>query len=127
MLHEVLAAYLEKVEQAILQCRNVYVERYVEEIVTSERMNLRVRLRFERGHLLEINEAVVVEDNSLVPLDYRYHCQDENNRLIFRYDSTPHYPNLSSFPHHKHLPDAVIPSNKPDIESVIEEAERVGP
>ena len=76
MLHEVLAAYLEKVEQAILQCRNVYVERYVEEILTSERMNLRVRLRFERGHLLEINEAVVVEDNYLVPLDYRYHCQD---------------------------------------------------
>ena len=37
MLHEVLAAYLEKVEQAILQCRNVYVERYVEEILTSER------------------------------------------------------------------------------------------
>ena len=28
MLHEVLAAYLEKVEQAILQCRNVYVECY---------------------------------------------------------------------------------------------------
>ncbi len=53
MLHEVLAAYLEKVEQAILQCRNIY--------------------------------------------------------------------------HHKHLPDAVIPSNKPDIESVIEEAERVSP
>ncbi len=58
MLHEVLATCLKKVEQAILQCRNVYVERYVEEIFTSKRMNLRVRLRFERGHLLEINEAV---------------------------------------------------------------------
>ena len=126
MLHEVLVAYLEKVEQAILQYRNVYVERYIEEILTPERMNLRVRLRFEQGHLLEINEAVV-ETNSLVPLDYRYHCQDENNCLTFRYDSTPHYPNLSSFPHHKHLPDAVIPSNKPDIESVIKEAERVCP
>jgi hypothetical protein len=125
MLHEVLAAYLDKVEQAILQCRNVYVERYIEEILTPERINLRIRLRFEQSHLLEINEAVVVENNSLVPLDYRYHCPDENNRLIFRYDSTPHYPNLSSFPHHKHLPDAVIPSDKPDIESVIEEAERV--
>ena len=79
MLHEVLVAYLEKVEQAILQCRNVYVERYVEEVLTPERINLRVRLRFEQGHLLEINEAVVVENNSLVPLDYRYHCQDENN------------------------------------------------
>nr|WP_253881088.1 MULTISPECIES: DUF6516 family protein [Microcystis] len=36
-------------------------------------------------------------------LDYRYHFQDEQNNLVFRYDSTPHFPNLSTFPHHKHL------------------------
>ena len=109
--------------QAIIQCRDAYVERYVEEILTPERVNLRIRLRFDQGHLLEINEAVVVEDDSLVSLDYRYHCQDENNRLIFRYDSTPHFPDLSSFPHHKHLPDTVIPSDKPDIDQIIKEAE----
>ena len=123
MLHEILSDYLEKVTQAILQCRDAYVERYVEEILTPERVNLRIRLRFDQGHLLEINEAVVVEDNSLVSLDYRYHCQDENNRLIFRYDSTPHFPDLSNFPHHKHLPDTVISSDKPDIEEIIKEAD----
>ena len=125
MLHEILSDYLEKVTQAILQCSDAYVERYVEEILTPERVNLRIRLRFDQGHLLEINEAVVVEDNSLVSLDYRYHCQDENNRLIFRYDSTPHFPDLSSFPHHKHLPDTVIPSDKPEIGQIIKEAEEV--
>lgn len=123
MLHEILSDYLEMVAQAILQCSDAYVERYVEEILTPERVNLRIRLRFDQGHLLEINEAVVVEDNSLVSLDYRYHCQDENNRLIFRYDSTPHFPDLSSFPHHKHLPDTVIPSDKPEIDQLIKEAE----
>ncbi len=123
MLHEILSDYLEKVTQAILQCRYAYVERYVEEILTPERVNLRIRLRFDQGHLLEVNEAVVVEDNSLVSLDYRYHCQDENNRLIFRYDSTPHFPDLSSFPHHKHLPDTVISSDKPDIVQIVKEAE----
>ena len=123
MLHEILSDYLEKVTQAILQCRDAYVERYVEEILTPERVNLRIRLRFDQGHLLEINEAVVVENNSLVSLDYRYHYQDENNRLIFRYDSTPHFPDLSSFPHHKHLPDTVISSDKPDIDKIIKEAE----
>ena len=80
MLHEALADYLEKIEQAILHCGNAYVERYIEEIVTPEQVNLRIRLRFEQGHLLEISEAVVVEKNSLVPLDYRYHCQDRHNR-----------------------------------------------
>ena len=122
MLHEALADYLEKIEQAILHCGNAYVERYIEEIVTPERVNLRIRLRFEQGHLLEISEAVVVEKNSLVPLDYRYHCQDRHNRLIFRYDSAPHFPGLLSFPQHKHLPDDVIPAHKPDIEQVVREA-----
>ena len=127
MLHEVLAAYLESVEQAILRCRSAYVERYVEEVIAPERVNLRIRLRFEQGHLLEINEAVIVEKGSLVPLDYRYHCQNGQNRLIFRYDSTPHFPNLSSFPYHKHLPGEVIDSDRPDLSAVIEEAERARP
>jgi len=58
-------------------------------------------------------------------LDYRYHCQDEQNRLIFRYDSTPHFPDLPSFPHHKHLQDEVIASQKPDIYQVLQEAANV--
>ncbi|MBI5847234.1 MAG: hypothetical protein HZB31_04675 [Nitrospirae bacterium] len=122
MLHKVLSAYLDRVERAILQCRNAYVEIYTEEILTPERASLRIRLRFEQGHLLEINEAVVIVDNKLVPLDYRYHCQDEQNRLIFRYDSTPHFPDLPGFPHHKHLPDDVIASERPDIERVVQES-----
>jgi hypothetical protein len=122
MLHETLAQYLARVEQAILQCSNAYVERYTEEILTPRRANLRIRLRFEQGHLLEINEAVVVVEGRLVPLDYRYRCQDAHNHVIFRYDSTPHFPGLRNFPHHKHLPDEVIGCEKPDIEQVVQEA-----
>ena len=56
-------------------------------------------------------------------LDYRYHCQNTENGLLFRYDNTPHFPTLSSFPHHKHLPDDVIVSVKPTIFQVIKESE----
>jgi len=42
--------------------------------------------------------------------------------LIFRYDSTPHFPNLPNFPHHKHLPDDIIASEKPEITQVLKEA-----
>lgn len=122
MLQETLAEYLARVEQAILRCSNAYVERYTEEILTPQRANLRVRLRFEQGYLLEINEAVVMIEDRLVPLDYRYHCQDALNHVIFRYDSTPHFPVLPNFPHHKHLPDDVIGCEKPDIEQVVQEA-----
>ena len=33
---------------------------------------------------------------------YRYHFQDKNNDLIFRYVNTPHFPGLNTYPNHKH-------------------------
>ncbi len=49
MLHESLKNYLDAaVEQAIFGCDDVYVERYTEEIPTTERVNLRLRLPFIR-------------------------------------------------------------------------------
>ena len=122
MLLKLLSDYLNQVEQAIVQCENAYVERYQEEILTSQRANLRIRLRFKQIHLLEINEAIVITDNYLEFLDYRYHFQDEKNNLVFRYDSTPHFPNISTFPHHKHLPNDVISCHKPEITQVLKEA-----
>ena len=123
MLRDVLGRYLASVESAILKCKNTYVERYTEEVITPTRANLRIRLRFTNGSLMEINEALVVQENRLVPLDYRYHFQDKENNLIFRYDNTPHFPHIASFPHHKHLPNKVRASQKPDIEQVLREAE----
>ncbi|MBE8993230.1 toxin TumE [Microcystis aeruginosa] len=122
MLLKLLSDYLNQVEQAIVQCENAYVERYQEEILTSQRANLIIRLRFKQTHLLEINEAIIITDNYLEFLDYRYHFQDEKNNLVFRYDSTPHFPNLSTFPHHKHLPNDVISCHKPEITQVLTEA-----
>jgi hypothetical protein len=57
----------------------------------------------------------LVVDDRITPIDYRYHFQDENNKVIFRYDSTPHFPDLSTFPHHKHLTDTVIAADQPNI------------
>ncbi len=125
MLHEIIADYLDQIEQTVLQYCNISVDRYVEEILTSERVNLRIRIRFKSGHLLEISEAVVAKNNRLIHLDYRYHCQDQQNHLIFRYDNTPHFPRLSTFPHHKHLSDDVVAWEKPDLRMVIEEAVQV--
>nr|WP_277877409.1 DUF6516 family protein [Aulosira sp. FACHB-615] len=79
-------------------------------------------MRFNQTHLLEINEALLITGNQLEFLDYRYHFQDERSCLVFRYDNTPHFPNLSTFPHHKHLPDDVISSDKPEITQVLKEA-----
>jgi hypothetical protein len=122
MLHRQLAAYLDAVDQVILNSKVTYVERYSEEILTPERVNLRIRIRFERGELLEINEAVIIVNDRLTHLGYRYHFQDRRNCLIFRYDNTPHFPDLLTFPHHKHCPGEVVASEQPHISQVLEEA-----
>jgi len=125
MLPKILSNYLDRIEREIIKCNKAYIENYDEEILSSSRVNLRLRLRFSQNQLLEINEAIILQGKSFKFLDYRYHFQDADNQLIFRYDSTPHFPNLPNFPYHKHLPDDVVSADKPDIFLVIMEAKEI--
>ena len=125
MLLDALASYLEDIESAVCKLSDVYVEQYEEEHLTPNRVNLRIRIRFAKGWLLELNEATIIEQRNFRHLGYRYHFQDEKNELIFRYDNTPHYPDLKSFPHHRHSSREVIAAEKPSIPSVLEEAKQI--
>jgi hypothetical protein len=125
MLHELLVHYLEDIESAVRKLNDAYVEEYQEEYLTSDRVNLRIRIRFAKGFLLELNEATTVEHGTIRHLGYRYHFQGEKNELIFRYDNTPHYPDLKPFPHHKHLAREVIGTRKPSIQTVLEEVKSI--
>lgn len=117
-----LAAYLQGVESTVAALCGADVESYVEELLTPGRANLRIRVRFANGRLLEVNEAVAVLAETLCHLDYRYHCQGPDNKLVFRYDNTPHFPELPGFPHHKHLPGKTVPAPRPPIAEVIADA-----
>lgn len=121
MLHEAISHYLREVEAILGGIEDAYAELYEEEILASDRVNLRIRLRFYNGYLLELNESITFEDE-VRHLGYRYHFQDKEKNLVFRYDNTPHFPNLETFPHHKHLKDEVIATNKPPLVRVIEES-----
>ena len=122
MLAESLSKYLSNVEAAVRRLEFAYVERYEEELVTPERVNLRIRMRFPTGHMLELNEAIFYEAGHVNHLAYRYHFQDRKTNLVFRYDNTPHFPDVNGFPHHKHLGDGVVGTSKPSIFQVIDEA-----
>ena len=125
MLHDILSLYLESIEALIKNLRDAYVERYEEEILAFNRINLRIRVRFKTGYLFELNEAAIVVADQFKRLNYRYHFQDSQNNLVFRYDNTPHFPDLESFPHHKHLSNKVISSEEPSAIMAIEEAIRL--
>ena len=33
---------------------------------------------------------------------YSYHWQDSDGQMIVRWDNKPHWPNIKTFPYHKH-------------------------
>jgi hypothetical protein len=57
---------------------------------------------------------------------YCYHYQLADNSLVFRYDNTPHYPDLPNRPHHRH-DDAEhvigISEELPNLEMILQEIE----
>jgi hypothetical protein len=95
-----------------------------EEFLTPDRVNLRIRVRFYNGCLLQVNESVVFHEK-IEHLGYRYHYQGKDNELIFRYDNTPHFPDLQTFPDHKHHQAGVDSSGPPSVLKAIEEAAEI--
>jgi hypothetical protein len=81
------------------------------------------KITFIDESILEFSEVKNSEKHTKIK--YRYHFRNKKDDLIFRYDNAKHYPNLMSFPHHKHLPNNTIESNEPDILSVLNEIERI--
>ena len=61
MLRDALVHYLEDIESAVRELNDVYVEHYEEEYLASDRVNLRIRIRFATGSLLELNESAILE------------------------------------------------------------------
>ena len=125
LLNPLLSGYLSEIEHAVGELADAYVELYEEEIITAERANLRIRIRMANEYLLELNEAVISEAGQIKRLGYRYHFQDRYNDIVFRYDNTPHFPKLVSFPHHKHIKNQVIEIDPPSIPNVIREADEL--
>ena len=50
---------------------------------------------------------------------------DNSNEMLFRYDNTKHYPNISTFPHHKHIQNRVLESTEPEIRNILYEIELI--
>jgi hypothetical protein len=119
---DILRDYIDDIEQYLLQMPNIYVEQFNATLLTTDRANLKLRIRFKGIYLLAVSEASQILNGQVTQIDYRYHFQDENNQVIFRYDSTPHFPDLPTFPHHKHLPDSVIAAHRPSLTQVLQEA-----
>jgi hypothetical protein len=57
--------------------------------------------------------------------DYSFHYH-KAGETVFRYDDSPHYPQLATFPHHRHVgkKEIAYASPPPTVEEVLKEVEQ---
>lgn len=89
------------------------------------RGSIRIRATLRNSHILEFAEYVSESKGQLEKLNYSYHWQDEQGKLLKRWDNAPHFLKLSNAPHHIHLDEenVVSASQVPDLAAVLAEIE----
>jgi hypothetical protein len=73
---------------------------------------IRFKLQLSNGNRIELTERLIQIDQTLQRTKYSYHLQDSVGNLILRYDNAPHFPQISTYPHHKHTAETVESSNE---------------
>lgn len=59
-------------------------------------------------HLRDYSRLFIKEFKEPHRRKYSFHWQDKSGELIIRWDNAPHFPQLTNFPHHKHLSDRSV-------------------
>lgn len=87
---------------------------------------IRGDITFVDGALLHFRELIDLE-SSPPRLMYSFHYQRADASLIFRYDDTPHHPELATFPHHKHeqADSNALAAEPPTLATVLDEIGRL--
>ena len=119
-----LHRYLSRLHDTILSRHELQIEE-MEILDRSDRpgqtSEFYARVRFPDESQLQVVEKLVVERLTILKVRYAYHYQRSHGELVFRYDNVPHYPDIGTFPHHKHVGDKVIPARPPDLSEVLRE------
>jgi hypothetical protein len=123
-----VAAYVEAVKDRLLTEPSVVAFHIIRERITISDGHLRARLTLTDESWLEFSEYIQRGgDGQIAVVTYSYHWANACGHLIRRWDNTPHFPELSNFPHHIHEGDAgaVIPGKPVSIFAVLDEVAAV--
>lgn len=77
-------------------------------------------LYLANGSRLEFSELVYIVNRYPVKQFYRYQYI-RAGEAVFRYDNAAHHPDLTNFPHHKHVGPRKLPAIEPTLSHVLEE------
>jgi len=81
---------------------------------------IKLKAILKGGSVLHIKEYSDSESRK-----YSYNWQAPDGKLILRWDNSPHYKHLKTFPHHKHVDGGISESYSIVIEDVLEEIQNL--
>lgn len=116
--------YFESLRRSLTQNPDIsFIEDPVELQAFNEHYGLfRARVYFWDQSHLTIDEVIDTSAGfpQIISYAYTYIRKDEH---VFRYDNAPHYPELPTFPHHKHIGSDEKPaaSEQPTLNQVYSE------
>jgi hypothetical protein len=120
-----LNRYLHRLYDTIISRGYVEIERLDFDELSGRQGIIEGRLKFHDGSLLDFDEVIIFRNEQIIKLRYAYHYQNESGKVIFRYDNAPHYPNILTYPHHKHVGSAVEPAQVLDLSEILREIEQL--
>lgn len=122
-----ITEYFDSVKERLLTDSLVKTFHILRERTTSLDGYLRARVVLTGNSQLEFAEyAQHRPDEQIEVVTYSYHWADAEDNLIRRWDNTPHFPDLSGFPHHIHEgpADVVRPGEPTNIFAILDEIAR---
>jgi hypothetical protein len=117
----IVSDYLHTIKERLLTDSAVASFRLIREKATLVDGYMRARLVLADESYLEFAEYVQVVDETIQVVTYSYHWATSDNRLLRRWDNTPHFPHVPDFPHHIHQGEEVVPGRPVDIFVVLDE------
>lgn len=114
--------YFRKVERTLSECPFVMDLKFDFTVIDLDRGYWKGTIEFKNGSNLHLFEYVTIGEEKSEIQEYRYHYQDPEEKLIFRHDNAPHHPEIETHPHHLHTPEELSPSQKPNLEDVLDKA-----
>jgi len=94
--------------------------RVIKEFIGVKKGYIRFVIEFIDNSELHVFEYV---DSGLHKLNYSYHWQNNEKKLIKRWDNAPHHSNIETFPHHLHDKNDIKPTNEPTFVEILEKIE----
>ncbi len=96
------ADYLLYIRSIILLADQVHHWQIMREEAQGNTGLLRYRLLLHNDDVLDIFERFTVEQGKAFITRYSYHWQRANQQFVKRWDNAPHYPTITTYPHHLH-------------------------